>query len=209
MTYQHEIREKKVRYRGPRPSIPRHNIRLDKMFDKYLGNRHLDPRLARANGWFPAVYKDAPRVIIPCTNSEGVSYFQGRDMTDTHPLRYASPASSRDDSIVLVWPDEDNERKGLVICEGPTDALAAAGVGFVGIGLMGNQPTPEILDHVVIYARAIKPIIIVPDIDALEFGSTILNHLAQVALVARIYMPESKDLASMTVRQRETFFGSF
>ena len=204
MQYQHEIREKKARYTGPRASFPKHNDRLDVMFSRYLMKRGLSPALARANGWFCSFYKDVPRVIIPCTNSEGVPYFQGRDMTDKHPLRYASPASPRDDSIVIVWPDYDG-RRGLVICEGPADCLAIAEVGFVGIGLMGNQPNESVLAHVVIYARAIAPVIIVPDVDMPEMGSTVLSYLAQHGVSCEVRCPLKKDLAEMTLIERRNF----
>jgi DNA primase len=207
MMYAHEIREKKIRWEGPRPSLPkvRDNIFAWARFKSYLRARHLDPELAKANGWYPARYKDTTRIIIPCSNRDGVPYFQGRAMNDD-PLRYASPPVPRDDSIVIVWPDESGPQRGGVVTEGPMDALAAAGMGFVGVGLMGNQPTEAVLEHLALFARAFQPIYVIPDADAPEFGSLVLGALAQHGLNVTVRIAPKKDLAEMTIKQRREFF---
>jgi DNA primase len=208
MIYAHEIREKRIKWEGPRPSLPKplvNNPRAWQLFSSYLRERELDPQLAKQNGWYVARYKDTTRIIIPCSNREGVPYFQGRAMDDNE-LRYASPPVPRDDSLVIVWPDESKPTLGGVVTEGPMDALAAAGVGFVGVGLMGNCPTDAVLDHLALFARAFQPIYVIPDADAPHFGATIIGALSQHKLNITMRIAPKKDLAEMTLKARRKFF---
>ena len=204
MIYRHEQQERKLKlaWDGYRPSMPRVRPELWPQFDSYLLWRHCEPELAKASGWYPAKYKEVPRVIIPCSNREGVPYFQGRDMTETHELRYASPPVPRDDSLCIVWPEDSKPRFGGVILEGPLDALAAAGEGFVGVSLMGNMPTDEVLQHLLTFARAFQPIYVVPDADALDAGARLFASLAQHGLDVKLKTPAYKDLAAMSPKQR-------
>lgn len=207
MIYQHERAEKKLsqQWDGYRPSMPKPDSRLDTHFASYLEWRNLDPELARENGWYASKYKRVPRVIIPCSNADGVPYFQGRDVTETDELRYASPLVPRDDSLVLVWPAGRRARKGCVVLEGPLDALAAAMEGFVGVALMGNTPSSVVLDHLCSFARAFQPVIIVPDADSLDLGPTVLCALAQQGISGVIRAPAKKDLAVMSAKERGRF----
>jgi len=201
--YEHEKREKKAVYVGPRPGYPELDPRGWNVFDTYLLDRHLDPILARANNWYPALYSDAPRVVIPCSNKAGVPYFQARDVTGRAKLRYASPPASRDDSIVLVWPMES--AKGTVILEGPMCALAAAMLGYVGIAVMGNQPSRDVLLHLTSHARAFQPVQIVPDADMITLGIEVLSWLSQEGVSSMVRVPPKKDLADMTPKERKLF----
>ena len=209
MIYAHEIREKKIRWEGPRPSLPKvkDDIFAWARFRKYLSARHLDPLLAKANGWYPARYKDTTRIIIPCSNRDGVPYFQGRAMNDD-PLRYASPPVPRDDSIVIVWPDQSKPQRGGVIIEGPMDALASAGMGFVGVALMGSCPTEDVFDHLALFARAFQPLYVLPDADAPEFAAIVIGALAVRGLSCTARILPKKDLAEMTIKQRREFFNA-
>jgi len=204
--YQHEIREKKAKYTGPRPELPAFAASLRKRMLHYLASRALDAELAIGNGWYPAYYRGAPRIIIPCSNEAGAVYFQGRAMDD-NKLRYASPYVPREDSIVIVWPDDGKyqSRFGGVVVEGPMDALAAAGLGFVGVAIMGNCPTEEVIDHLARFARGFQPVLVLPDIDAPSFGAAIVGPLAQRGISASMKTAMKKDLAEMTVEEREEF----
>ena len=200
MIYVHEEREKRTVYVGPRPGFPEPCADYTNRMRDYLTDRQLPFTVARQNGWFPAYYKGAPRIIIPCSNSANVPYFQGRDMTGKSKLRYASPAASRDDSIVVVWPSE--RAKGTVIVEGPMCALAAADLGFLGIAVMGNQPTVAVLDHISSLVRNFQPVIVVPDMDMMEFGPKVLGPLAQDGISGAILVPYAKDFAGMSLKER-------
>lgn len=202
--YLHEAREKKVRYVGPRPGFPEPCADYWNRMEIYLTERHLSFLAARGNGWYPAYYKSAPRIVIPCSNTAGVPYFQARDMGGKAQLRYASPPAPRDDSIVLVWPHV-MKASGTVIVEGPMDALAAAGLGFLGIAVMGNQPTYEVIEHLAGFARSFQPVIVLPDADALEFGANVLCPLAMRGISGMIRAPHKKDLAEMRPEERKEF----
>ena len=203
MIYAHEQREKKAVYVGPRPGFPELDASLSERMDSYLHQRNLTSSLARINGWYPARYQDAPRIVIPCSNSAGVPYFQARDMSGKARLRYASPPASRDDSIVILWPQE--KAKGTVVVEGPMCALAAADLGFLGIALMGCQPSSLVLDRVVNFAKTFQPVILIPDADHPEMGAQWMSWLAQHGVRAGIRVPIKKDLADMERTWRKRF----
>lgn len=205
MIYRHEQREKKKVYVGPRPDFPKQIDELNERMDAYLTDRHLSPDLARDNGWYPSRYAHAPRIVIPCSNSAGVPYFQARDMSGKAFLRYASPRASRDDSLVIVWPDDSKPQLGGVIVEGPMCALAAADLGYVGVALMGNQPTDEVFEHLALYARAFQPVMVIPDADHLELGPLVLCSLGQRGIASMIMAPGKKDLGDMTPKERKRF----
>jgi hypothetical protein len=201
--YAHEVKEKKARYVGPRPGYPEADPRGWDAFDSYLNSRKLDPLLARANGWYPAVYSQAPRIVIPCSNQAGVPYFQARDVTGRAKLRYASPPASRDDSIVIVWPISAS--RGTVILEGPMCALAAAALNYVGIAVMGNQPSRDVLSHIAVMVNAFQPVQVVPDADMANLGVAVISWLGQEGIACLLRIPPKKDLAEMEPKERKSF----
>ena len=133
--------------------------------DVYLESRRLDPKLARANEWYPST--DAgdrwPRMVMPATYmrhtvADAVSpFWQARLLGDSEPTfsipRYQSPRLVRNGAVILVYPWSNVDHhdispgKTLVIVEGPCDALAAAGAGFTGCALMGISPNQPVLEH--------------------------------------------------------------
>ena len=202
MQYQHEQREKSG-YTGPRPGFPKPYPELRMKMLHYLEGRELDFALAEKNEWYPSHYKKADRVVIPCSNTQGVPYFQARDMDGKSELRYASPPASRDDSLALVWPRV--RVKGTVVVEGPMDALAAAAFGWLGVGIMGNQPSESVLTHLAQVCRAFQPVYVIPDMDALFLGPAVFCPLVQRGISGAIRMPQSKDLCEMTLEERKKF----
>jgi hypothetical protein len=85
------------------------------------------------------------------------------------------------------------------------DALAAAMEGYLGIGLMGNQPTTEVITHLSKFASTFPPVLIVPDADALEMGPDVLCALSQMNISGMILAPARKDLAAMSRKERRSF----
>ena len=202
MIYKHEQREKSG-YSGPRPGFPRPRFELLSQMREYLAGRELDSELAEANDWYPARYQNANRVVIPCSNSQGVPYFQARDMDGKAELRYTSPPASRDDSLALVWPQV--KVKGTVVVEGPMDALAAAVFGWLGIGVMGNQPSEAIINHLATICRTFQPVYVIPDLDALFLGPAVFCPLVQRGISGAILIPQRKDLCEMPLAERKKF----
>ncbi len=211
--YHHEQEEKRKKWEGPRPGFPACNPNLWPMMRQYLDKRQLDTGLAKENGWYPARYKqEHPRIIIPCSNSAGVPYFQGRDMSGKAKLRYASPPAARDDSGVLVWPSQGapdevaHKIKGTVIVEGPMDALAAAERGFLGIGLMGNDPNEDVIRFIIkLIQGCFEPVFIIPDADQLSMGPGVSAALSTEGLRCQVRLSPKKDLAEMSVDERKEF----
>ena len=204
MIYQHERKEPK-HYDGPRPEMPKENESLRSKMSRYLEGRELSYALANNNFWYPSRDVDGyDRIVIPCSNSLGITYYQARAMDSWVSRRYDSPLATREDSIAVLWPDGTRIAKGTVICEGPMDALAACGLNYVGIGLMGNQPPDTVVRHIVrLIKRYFEPVIIVPDLDHIEMGAYMVGCLAGVGIVTKIILPTQKDLCKMPFQERK------
>jgi len=209
MIYQHEWKEPK-HYDGPRPKMPNENESLRPKMSRYLERRELSYALANNNFWYPSRSVDGyDRIVIPCSNSLGITYYQARAMDHWVTVRYNSPLATREDSIVILWPDGNTKAKGTVICEGPMCALAACGCGYIGIGLMGNQPSDTVVDHIVRLIRGyFEPVLIVPDLDHIEMGAFLVGSFASNSLSSSILLPKKKDLADMTMQARRELFDS-
>lgn len=127
--------------------------RLWPKFDKYLRSRGLDYELARQNVWFPSRTVDGyDRLVVPGTSDEpGNLYWQARLIgnAEAHVRRWESPHGvRRGRSVCLVWPKRNimEPLVASVVVEGPMDALAAAGEGYLAVALMGVIPSQEVLD---------------------------------------------------------------
>jgi hypothetical protein len=89
-----------------------------------------------------------------------------------------------------------------VVAEGPFDALAAADVGCIGIGLMGNKPPSIVWDHIWDRYHGNK-ILLVSDIDSV--GDTVQwqAQLAIRGMKSQVVVPSGvKDFAALTKEQR-------
>jgi len=116
-------------------------------------------------------------------------------------VRYQSPHGvSRGDAFVRVCPA--SVAKGLVIAEGPMDALAAAECGCVGIGLMGAQPPAAVISAISRYRGGMGwtiPVIIVSDEGALGAATKVWRNFPGATLVATY---PYKDLACVPLDER-------
>ena len=175
-------------------------------------DRGLDPTLAMRNGWYAsrAATDTELRVVIPCTSANLTNkYWQARLCRETKeklPPRYQSPSGvTRGDALAVVrpstvgWPNP----RGSVLVEGPMDALAAAEVGYVGIGWMGTDPGQAPID----FARTLlvkdQPRYVVSDRDAISAAVRIWSQFVGAFL---INPTPYKDLAAMPFEEREDFF---
>lgn len=204
--YKHERDEKYIpAIEADRPPMPKPTPSLEPDVKKYLLSRKLSYTIARENGWYASREVDGyDRIVIPCSNSKGIPYWQARAIDDWTHIRYQSPRATRQDSVVLVWPRLNTPKLGSIVCEGPADALAAAMLGYVGIGLMGNVPPPEVVDYVVQFIKdSYEPAIVIPDLDHVEMGAFLTGSLAVNGIKVRTVLPPKKDLAGLKVWQRE------
>lgn len=215
--YTHEARERVAAARDPLPvtdrPMPPVSARLWPGFTRYLSQRGLSAPLARENGWYPSedVPGDAPgvvpRIVIPATASAGHIYWQARAMGPWEP-RYRCPRYPRRDAIVWTWPERSRAR-GVVVVEGPMDALAAAEVGFYGAAMMGVDPPYAAITFLALWCRRhayVQKAVIVPDGDA--SGPTLSKValvLASLGIDAYTLTPRDKDLASMSAADRKEF----
>lgn len=174
------------------------------MYD-YLASRNLSPELAYKNGWYASTGAgdDELRVIIPCQSADLTNrYWQGRRIVDTSekfPLRYTSPRSvTRGDALAVVRPNQ-KQPFGTVLVEGPMDALAAADMGFLGIGWMGTDPGEEPVKFAHKLLVKDKPVYVVSDRDAVSAAVRIWSHFIG-ALLVNPY--PYKDLAEMPKLER-------
>lgn len=212
MWYDHEQDDRRERVTKPlHPVVLPTKCTDEQPFDLYLNHRHLDPALARGNGWylgFDDRDPNTPRIVIPSTSlSNSWPYYQARATTHHH-ARYLSPKAPRGDALAVVWPEYPDGSRGVVIVEGPMDALAAAGEDYLGVGLMGNTPSDLVVAHLLKYTSMFDDVYLIPDQDALEAAMKLSGKLwKEGARCSLQLLPNgSKDLADMSQSMRQTFF---
>lgn len=154
--------------------------RLDDM-RAHLEQRGLSYPLARKNGWYPSEQAgDAhPRIVVPATSGNPNNRFwQARLMVSANAPRWQSPHAVRDDAITLVWPE--TRPAPSIITEGPMDALAAAMLGYCGLGLLGITPPDAALQLVATLAS--RPAYLILDLDALDESPRLVRRLIDVGV---------------------------
>ena len=179
---------------------------LDNQMREYLEGRDLNYGLAIYNGWYPGYYSGS-RIIVPCFRSNGTLWWQGRALPDNHStLRWDSPSGPRGDAIAIVRPKTVSNWCACV--EGPMDALAMAELGYVGIAILGSNPSIAVIGHLAQVMTASDRILI-PDSDAVDRWVHIQSCLVGFGINARICLVEAgyKDVASMPLEDRREFFG--
>lgn len=212
--YDHEYAERTQKPLVPlRPVVmPPYEHGLVGRMKQYLEQRNLSHSLALDNGWYPTMdYDLCPRVVIPASSlANSWPYYQARLMIEAHSSikRYVSPSAPRGDALAVVFPNIGPKTpypicRGVVIVEGPMDALAAAGLGYVGIGLMGNTPNDAVLNHIEEIVKTFGTCIIIPDRDAEEQGIAVTAKLwARGVRCTLKRITGAKDLAELDPERR-------
>jgi hypothetical protein len=181
----------------------------NKMF-AYLRERHLDISLAASNGWYLSTQAgdQYPRIVIPAvTHKTEHVYWQARDITGNAFIRYQSPKGPRHEALIKVRPTD--KPLGIVVVEGPMDALAAAGAGYLGYALMGMQPNKATLMHLALLIEDNNELhtLVLLDRDSGPHAiriSTFLSSQGYYATAGQLPGPE-KDLAACLPEKREKF----
>lgn len=212
MIYEHEREERKAPRVQPAPENismpdldPKHWITMT----RYLDSRGLDFRLAVENGWYPSTEAGdtSPRVVIPC-HPHDLRFWQARAL-DASPKRYQSPHRDPAGAVVVVFPV--HAPRGVVVLEGPMDALAAAELGFLGVALMGATPSAARLRTVARIIRRSPPrVIVIPDTDAVNEARNTRLRLAILAehVIELVIPPEGrKDLGECSRAERRKLLG--
>lgn len=205
MYYEHERKE-----RSTAPSRPVISPDLDSslwpIMQRYLEARKLSFKIAKDNGWYPTIdYAMCPRVVIPASSLvNSWNYYQARLIVEAHPSvkRYVSPTAPRGDALAVVFPS--GTASGCIIVEGPMDALAAAGLGYVGVALMGNTPGAPVLHHIRSLVETFGNCIVLPDKDAEEQGVALTAKLWTAGVKCTLKrMTGAKDLAELSPERRK------
>lgn len=209
MFYTHEAQERKVNVHPMCATLPRQSLAQGNMAD-YLLDRNLDPGLARKNGWYQSTdcNDEYARVVIPAaTHKTGHVYWQARDTTGKAFIRYQSPKGPRHEALIKIEPSAPSNPRGIVVVEGPMDALAAAGEGYLAYALMGMKPSKATLMHLALLIEDMCELDILVILDRGEFAnsmavSTFLSTQGYHAKAAEL--PE-KDLAQCLPEKRRAF----
>ena len=207
MSYTHEAREhkdKRPRTPAVMPPICDQKGAWD-AFHRYLQERGLSSSVAMVNGWYPSLEAGdrEKRIVMPATNSSGIAYWQARAIEKEAEPRYQSPPVPRGDSVIQMWPENKEHCPLTIICEGPMDALAAAGHGVRSIALMGNTPTEETLDSVCVMLDETDIVTYFTDRDSLTQSMELVKRLMKRGVVCTISDPTPyKDLAAMPLKVR-------
>ena len=222
MSYEHELKWKidppkdlgSLIERTVRPCVwPRGELEYWPHVVWYLKNRGLSPELAHANSWYPGYYHGM-RIIIPARRTDRGEFWQGRLLDQIYQgtyhieesgwKRWDSPHGPRGDAIVLLEPP-DRRGRGVVVVEGPMDALAAAEFGFLGVATLGVQPNSAVLDHIASVAKKYPWFCIIPDRDELGRWAHTQAELGKRGIYGSILLPPSpyKDLAETPRESRK------
>lgn len=206
MEYVHERKERTARPIEP-VVLPVLDRDLFPLMYRYLTDRSLPYDLAISNGWYPTLeYDNFPRVVISASSRVNAwPYYQARLIVAAPSTikRYVSPSAPRGDALVLVFPKY--EALGSIVVEGPMDALAAAGMGYVGVGLMGNTPNSAVLDHIEEVIKIYGDCYVIPDRDAFQEGVYITAKLWVRGIRCTLKTIQgAKDLAELSPERRKT-----
>lgn len=195
--YPHERR--KIDPSAPTTKYPQLDDTLSEAMRLYLEGRGLDYTCAVRAGWYPARYV-GPRIIIPCLRTDGGIWWQARTLTD-HPKRWMGSGGYKHDAVCYI---PGGAKSTTVVCEGPMDALAAAGLGYRAIAILGASPPPVVFDHV---ARLAGPrAIILPDMDRVAAWHLVQQQLGQRGVRGMLFaIPTQKDLAALPPDERRDF----
>ncbi len=206
MIYRHE----KNPPAGPVELYPTKTASLMSVMSEYLTGRGLSFACACENSWYPTdELDDIPRLVIPATNIAGTRFWQARAMIDVPDrLRWKSAKGARGEAVVICWPPTLRGRTKIVVVEGPLDALAVATSNNIGIAAMGKANVGGVINYLkneYSYKLMFRdlPVIVVPDLDAIEFGGRAVAELALAGISAKIRVPPYEDLAALTVEERE------
>jgi len=189
--------KKETVYKPPEP-MPERVPDLFPMQDNYLMGRNLSYAIARYNLWYPTKLP-GPRVVVPCTGG----FWQARTL-DEDELRYRSSKGSRSQAFCIVWPKKS--RPLTIVVEGPMDALAAAGLGAVGVASLGAHFGEYVVEWVC-KNRPSSDILIIPDLDDDEFGYNLMAAFTNKGKQSTLKLPTRKDFAKMTIKEREKLIG--
>ena len=171
--------------------------------DFTLKNRDLDETLAVANYWYPSeeAGDEEPRIVIPATGELVTGFWQARAMDPTVGKRWQSPHGLRGDAIVVVYPHGPGNGDTVVV-EGPMDALAAAGLGYLGISLLGATPPMSAIDLTRRMTRG--KILLVADSDSPATMAGLVPVFAELGRGVRLVVPTvAKDLAAHSPDERK------
>lgn len=213
--YWHESEERKPNAHPMCTEFPAQVVSpsVEQLATDYLYARKLVPELAEENGWY--VSTDAqdtyPRIVIPAvTHKAGHVYWQARDISGKAYIRYQSPKGPRHEALVKVSPF--HAPRGIVVVEGPMDALAAAGEGYLSYALMGMQPNQSTLLHLALLIEDTKELntLVVLDRDSAEHALRIALFLSTQGYYAKVkHLPgPEKDLAACLPKKRNQFLKS-
>ena len=174
---------------------------------RYLTARNLSSYLAEQNGWYPSreANDTALRIVIPAmTKISGHVYWQARAVSPVVRIRYQSPTGPRQDAIILVKPDEEDEPMPCsLLVEGPMDALAGAMAGYPSVALMGMTPSRSTIDFLV-QRLGRRPMLICLDAELEAKGNSIrlqLDLASRGIRTACVVLPK-KDLAACSLEER-------
>lgn len=211
MYYWHEEQERKPNVKPMCTELPSRCVdtTIGMRACDYMAERKLSRTVALANGWY--VSNEAgdkfPRIVIPAiTHKVGHVYWQARDITGRAYIRYQSPEGPRHEALIRVMPCRKRP-KGIVVVEGPMDALAAAGCGYIGYALMGMQPNSATMMHLALLIEDNPDLNVLVLLDRGEVanGVKVSLFLSSQGYSAKVAELPAKDLAACEPVTRQKF----
>jgi len=218
MSYEHErytSREKKTAFNTVWPAVASGET-ADNELRRYLRSRRLDFETAYLAGWYPALFNDCLRVVIPCKSlNPEHAYYQARALNKSTRLRYVSPLGPRLGALCIVDPvlsdlDETLSPSVTAIVEGPMCALALASLGIPSIALMGIRPDTQACLHLVSLLKSRRhdaAILFDNEDEAQAEASNLAVFLAGNGIINHVFSLKSKDVADSSDKERKRIAG--
>ncbi len=202
--YEHERTERFKRPETEEAVFPGCAYFLWDRMNAYLKDRDLDPEVARVNGWYPSdsAGDDFVRIVMPAKRTDGRVFWQARALNPVLAKRYQSPHGARGDAVIVVRPL--HEPKVAAMVEGPMDALAVAGAGFLGVAMMGNTPPLCVLEHVLNITIYMESLQVIADADSVEKWAHLVSYFTTRSVKTKLRYPYPyNDVAEMSAANRK------
>lgn len=137
--------------------------------------------------------QDGGRLTVPLRDQRGVArYYQGRALSPSAKVRWRGPANPEVGSwAVLGWFPGGTGWNEVLVCEGPGDALTAAGVGYDAIAIRGaaNVSSDKVVDQIAEWCDGRKVVLAFDADDAGDTATATLSKALQQRDVSVALLP--------------------
>lgn len=152
-----------------------------------------------------------PRLVVPFRDRQDMTAgFQARALTPDARVRWLGPHNPPGAAwSPIAWVPSTSGWSEVIICEGPGDALTAAGAGYNAIAVRGASlaTKPDVIQAIADMLNG-DPAIIAGDGDdaGQQFTTNLATGLSKLNVQARVLdIPDGQDLTDLRAEHPDTF----